>query len=417
MSFSTQLQYSPSSNEGGRPSVVLGFSGGLDTSFCVKYLTETGYDVHSIIVNTGGFTKDELKHIEHHAHALGVKSHTAVDAVDSYYNTIIKFLVFGNVLKNNTYPLSVSAERLIQALHISDHVENLKADAVAHGSTGAGNDQVRFDMIFNIMIPGIRIITPIRDLKLSREEEIEFLQTRNVDMNFSKSMYSINKGLWGTSVGGKETLNSYGMLPEEAWPTPVTETEPKDIKLHFHKGELKAINDHHYENPVAAIQHLQELAGPFGIGRDIHVGDTIIGIKGRVGFEAAAPMIIIKAHHALEKHVLTKWQLNWKDQLALFYGNWLHEGQILDPVMRDIENFFEHSQKHVTGDVFITLLPYRFIVNGIHSEYDLMNSQFGKYGEMNTGFTGEDVRGFSKIFGNQTSIYYQVKDSVDAAKG
>lgn len=396
------------------PSVVLGFSGGLDTSFCVKYLAETGYDVHSIVVNTGGFSKEELKQIEKHAYDLGVVSHTTVDAVDSYYNTIIKYLVYGNVLKNNTYPLSVSAERLIQALHISDHVEKMQADAVAHGSTGAGNDQVRFDMIFNIMIPGIKIITPIRDLKLSRQEEIEFLRTRGVEMNFEKSLYSINKGLWGTSVGGKETLNSYGILPEEAWPTQVTETEEKEIKLTFYKGELKDVDDLGLDNAVEAIQYLQGLAAPFGIGRDIHVGDTIIGIKGRVGFEAAAPMVILKAHHALEKHVLTKWQLNWKEQLAVFYGNHLHEGQILDPVMRDIEMFFEHSQQHVTGEVYVKLLPYRFIIMGIESKYDLMNSNFGSYGEMNTGWTGEDVRGFSKIFGNQTSIYYKVKDQMDA---
>jgi argininosuccinate synthase len=398
-------------------SVVLGFSGGLDTSFCVKYLTEEkGYDVHSIIVNTGGFTKEELKQIEHHAYNLGVKTHTTVEAEESYYNTIIKFLVFGNVLKNNTYPLSVSAERLIQALHISDHVEELKADAVAHGSTGAGNDQVRFDMVFNTIIPGIEIITPIRDMQLSREQEIEYLKERNVDMNFEKSMYSINKGLWGTSVGGKETLNSRGMLPEEAWPTQVTKTESEEVKLHFEKGELTSVNDKKFETPVEAIKHLQTLAGPYGIGRDIHVGDTIIGIKGRVGFEAAAPMVIIKSHHALEKHVLTKWQLNWKDQLAQFYGNWLHEGQILDPVMRDIEAFLEHSQKHVTGEVFVELMPYRFQVTGIESRYDLMRSKFGKYGEMNTGWTGEDVRGFSKIFGNQTMIWRQVAYDKDAEK-
>jgi argininosuccinate synthase len=396
-----------------RPSVVLGFSGGLDTTFCVKYLTEQGYDVHSIIVNTGGFTKDELKHIDKHAYALGVKSHTAVDAVGSYYNTIIKYLIFGNVLKNNTDRLSLCAVLLILGLHFSDHVYSLNADVVAHGSTGAGNDQVRFDMIFNIMIPGVKILTPIRDLKLSREEEITYLQEQGVEMNFEKSMYSINKGLWGTSVGGKETLSSKGMLPESAWPTQVTETVEDEVRLHFHKGELVAINGEHME-PVEAIQKLQAIAGPYGIGRDIHVGDTIIGIKGRVGFEAAAPMIIIKAHHALEKHVLTKWQLNIKDQLSQFYGNYLHEGQILDPVMRDIEAHFEHSQKQVTGDVFVQLMPYRFQILGIESKFDLMNSQFGKYGEMNTGWTGEDVRGFSKIFGNQTSIFYQVKDSNDA---
>ena len=390
--------------------VVLGFSGGLDTSYCVKYLTEEkGFDVHSIIVNTGGFTDEELKQIEAHAYTLGVKSHKAVNAVKSYYDSIIKYLIYGNVLKNNTYPLSVSAERLSQALHIAEHAQDLKADGVAHGSTGAGNDQVRFDMIFHIMIPGVEIITPIRDLQLSREEEIAYLKARNVDMNFEKSIYSINKGLWGTSVGGKETLSSKGMLPEEAWPTPVTKTGSEEVKLHFEKGEIKKINDKKFEHPSLAIQYLQTLAGPYGIGRDIHVGDTIIGIKGRVGFEAAAPMVILKAHHALEKHVLTKWQLQWKDQLAQFYGNWLHEGQILDPVMRDIEVYLENTQRNVTGDVFIQLFPYRFQINGIESKYDLMNSKFGKYGEMNTGFTGDDVRGFSKIFGNQTSIYHLVK--------
>src|SRR4028119_1925979 len=377
--------------------VVLGFSGGLDTSFCVKYFTEEkGYEVHSIIVNTGGFSKEDLKHIEEHAHALGVKTHKAVEAEESYYNTIIKYLIFGNVLKNNTYPLSVSAERLIQALHISDYVEELNADAVAHGSTGAGNDQVRFDMIFNILIPGVEIITPIRDLKLSRESEISYLKEKGVQMNFDKSIYSINKGLWGTSVGGKETLHSKGMLPEEAWPTQVTKTDAEEVKLFFDKGELAGVNDEKFAHPVDAIRLLQEIAGPFGIGRDIHVGDTIIGIKGRVGFEAAAPMVIIKSHHALEKHVLTKWQLNWKDQLALFYGSWLHEGQILDPVMRDIEAFLQNSQANVTGTVYVQLMPYRFHVIGIESSFDLMSSKFGKYGEMNNGWSGEDVRGRSE---------------------
>lgn len=393
--------------------VVLGFSGGLDTSYCVKYLTEDlGYEVHSIIVNTGGFTKEELKQVEQHAYKLGVKTHTTVDAVESYYDSIIRFLIYGNVLKNNTYPLSVSAERLSQALHIAEHVKTINADAVAHGSTGAGNDQVRFDMVFNVMIPGIEIITPIRDLKLSREQEIEYLKAKGVDMNFEKSMYSINKGLWGTSVGGKETLSSKGMLPEEAWPTQVTKHDNEEVKLSFEKGELKKINDKKFNHPSEAIQYLQSIAGPYGIGRDIHVGDTIIGIKGRVGFEAAAPMVIIKAHHALEKHVLTKWQLTWKDQISQFYGNWLHEGQILDPVMRDIEAYLEMSQRNVTGDVFVQLFPYRFQVIGIESPYDLMNSKFGKYGEMNTGWSGEDVRGFSKIFGNQTMIYHKVKDDL-----
>lgn len=390
--------------------IILGFSGGLDTTYCVKYLTdEKGYEVHSIIVNTGGFNEDELKKIEAHAYKLGVKTHTSVDAVKGYYDRILKYLIYGNCLKNNTYPLSVSAERLSQALHIAEHVKKLDAKAVAHGSTGAGNDQVRFDMIFHIMIPGVEIITPIRDLKLSREQEIEYLKKKGVEINFEKAMYSINKGLWGTSVGGKETLNSKGMLPEEAWPTQVTATGIENLKLGFRKGELLKVNGKEFTHPSEAIQEVQKIAGPYGVGRDIHVGDTIIGIKGRVGFEAAAPMIILKAHHSLEKHVLTKWQLQWKDTLAQFYGNWMHEGQILDPVMRDIEAFLENSQQTVTGEVFVQLMPYRFQVIGIESKYDLMSSKFGKYGEMNTGFTGDDVRGFSKIFGNQTSIWNAVQ--------
>jgi argininosuccinate synthase len=392
--------------------VVLGFSGGLDTTYCAKYLTdEMGYEVHSVIVNTGGFTTDELKQIEEHALRLGVKSHKAIDAVKSYYDSIIKYLIFGNCLKNNTYPLSVSAERLSQAMHIAEHIKELNADAVVHGSTGAGNDQVRFDMIFNIDVPGIEIITPIRDMGLSREDEITYLKSKGVEMNFEKAVYSINKGLWGTSIGGVETLSSKGMLPESAWPTQITKTGSEEVKLYFDKGELTAVNGKSFDHPSEAIQYLQTIAGPYGVGRDIHVGDTIIGIKGRVGFEAAAPMVIIKAHHALEKHVLTKWQLQWKDTLAQFYGNWMHEGQILDPVMRDIEAYLEKSQRKVTGDVFVQLQPYHFQIIGIESANDLMSSKFGKYGEMNTGFTGEDVRGFTRIFGNQVGIYHNVCES------
>jgi len=417
MSDSKNLsEYADSPSGAGGKKVVLGFSGGLDTTFCVKYLSEdNGYEVHSVIVNTGGFSDDELKKIEAHAYKLGVKTHTTVDAVKGYYDRIIKYLVFGNTLKNNTYPLSVSAERLVQALHIAEHVKALNGAAVAHGSTGAGNDQVRFDMVFNIMIPGVEIITPIRDLKLSREAEIEYLKKKGVEMNFEKAAYSINKGLWGTSVGGKETLSSKGILPEEAWPTQVTKSGSEEVKLHFEKGELTAVNDKSFAHPSEAIQYLQSIAGVYGVGRDIHVGDTIIGIKGRVGFEAAAPMVILKAHHALEKHVLTKWQLSWKDNIANFYGNWMHEGQILDPVMRDIEAFLQSSQQNVTGDVFVLLQPYRFQIIGIESKYDLMNSKFGKYGEMNNGWTGEDVRGFSKIFGNQTAMFHLVKEDAENA--
>ena len=390
--------------------VVVAFSGGLDTSYCVKYLSDDrGFEVHTITVNTGGFDAEEVKAIEQRAKNLGVASHKTVDETKNYYDKVIRFLVYGNVLKNNTYPLSVSAERMSQALATATYAKELKADAVAHGSTGAGNDQVRFDMIFHVLIPGVEIITPIRDLKLSREEEINYLKSKGIEMNFEKAMYSINKGIWGTSVGGKETLKSMGMLPESAWPTQVSKSNSEEVSLYFERGELKKVNQESFTHPTEAIHALQKIAGAYGIGRDVHVGDTIIGIKGRVGFEAAAPMVVIKAHHALEKHVLTKWQLSWKDQLAQFYGNWLHEGQYLDPVMRDIEAYLMSTQQQVTGEVKIQLFPYRFQILGIESANDLMSSKFGKYGEMNLGWTGDDVRGFSKIFGNQTMIYHQVK--------
>ncbi len=397
--------------------VVLAFSGGLDTSYCAIYLTkDLGYEVHTLTVNTGGFSPTELEEIEKRALGLGVASHKTVEETQNYYSKVIKYLVFGNVLKNGTYPLSVSAERMSQALAVADYAVAIMADAVAHGSTGAGNDQVRFDMVFQILAPGLEIITPIRDKKLSREAEIDYLKSKGVVYNFEKAKYSINKGLWGTSVGGKETLNSMGMLPEESWPTPVTKTGNETVTLGFEKGELLSVDRRRFDHPAEAIQHLQSIAGPFGIGRDIHVGDTIIGIKGRVGFEAAAPVLIIKAHHALEKHVLTKWQLSWKDQLAQFYGNWLHEGQYLDPVMRNIESFLTSTQEHVTGEVSISLYPHRFQINGIESVYDLMSAKFGKYGEMNLGWTGDDVKGFTKIFGNQVGIYHQVKTEAERGK-
>lgn len=388
--------------------VVLAFSGGLDTTFCAIYLQELGYEVHALTINTGGFSDEEIKRIEEHAYKLGVKSFVCSDERDYYYQSVIKYLVFGNILKNGTYPLSVSAERIVQAMVTARYAAKIGAEAVAHGSTGAGNDQVRFDMVFQILSPNLHVITPIRDLKLSREAEIEYLKKHNVSMNFEKAVYSINKGIWGTSVGGKETLKSNGVLPEDAYPTQLEKTEPQTVEIEFVQGEIKGVNGEKFENPVNAILKLQELAAPYAIGRDIHVGDTIIGIKGRVGFEAAAPIIIIKAHHLLEKHTLAKWQLFWKDQLAAWYGNWTHEGQYLDPVMRDIEAFLSSTQKYVSGKVFVKLQPYRFELLGIESQHDLMNAKFGSYGEMNNAWTGDDVKGFAKIFGNQTSIFFNV---------
>lgn len=393
--------------------VVLAYSGGLDTSFCAVYLSKKlGYEIHAVTINTGGFSAEEIKDIEKRALTLGVHSYTCIDAVKNYYDTCVKYLIYGNVLKNNTYPLSVSAERTIQAKSIADYAKKINADAVAHGSTGAGNDQVRFDVIFNILCPNIEIITPIRDLKLSREAEIEFLKGNQVEMNFEKAMYSVNKGLWGTSVGGKETLTSNQYLPETAYPSQLekTEADKTEVILHFKQGEIVGINETVFSHPSEAILHLESLAAPFAIGRDIHVGDTIVGIKGRVGFEAASALIILKAHHLLEKHTLSKFQLNLKSQLADWYGSWLHEGLFLDPALRDIETFFTNSQKTVNGKVIVTLLPYRFILKGIESENDLMASKFGSYGEMNLGWSGEDVKGYSKIISNSLTIYHQVNE-------
>ena len=389
--------------------VVLAVSGGLDTSYCAIYLSnELNLEVHAVIVNTGGFNKDELFDIENKAKQLGVDSFQVIDETKNYYDSVIKYLVFGNVLKNNTYPLSVSAERISQATAIANYAKKLNADFVAHGSTGAGNDQVRFDAIFNILIPEIEVITPIRDNKLSRDEEISFLKENGIFINAEKAKYSINKGIWGTSVGGKETLTSHLSLPEDAYPSRATKRIAMEVELFFEKGELIGIDGSLYNHPTEAIQALEKIASPYGIGRDIHVGDTIIGIKGRVGFEAAAALITIKAHHALEKHTLTKLQLIIKDQQAMWYGNWLHEGLFLDPVMRDLESYFQSTQKNVTGKVFVKLTPYLFSIIGIESKHDLMSNKFGSYGEMNNSWTGEDVKGFTKIMSNQMSIYHQV---------
>ncbi|MDP2542125.1 argininosuccinate synthase [Tenacibaculum discolor] len=387
--------------------LVIAYSGGLDTSYCAVSLSKQGYEVHAVSVNTGGFSSEEIKKIEENAYTMGVATYKNINAVDDFYHKVVKYLIFGNVLKNNTYPLSVSAERIVQAIEIVNYAKSIGADCITHGSTGAGNDQVRFDMIFQTIAPEIEIITPIRDLQLSRQEEIEYLKNNGIDLSWEKAKYSVNKGLWGTSVGGEETLTSELPLPEHAYPSQITKTTPEQVKLSFVKGELVAINDDK-KPPVQNIEELNIIASKFGIGRDIHVGDTIVGIKGRVGFEAAAALITIKAHHLLEKHTLTKWQLQHKEYLASFYGMHLHEGQYLDPVMRDMEAFLESSQSKVTGDVFVTLKPYHFTLDGIASPHDLMNAKFGSYGELNKGWTAEEAKGFIKLLGNQNKIYQQV---------
>ncbi|MFC5044887.1 argininosuccinate synthase [Aquimarina hainanensis] len=392
--------------------VVLAYSGGLDTSYCVKYLIhEKQLEVHTILVNTGGFSEKELEETAQKAYELGSSSHSNKTILDTFYNKAIKYLIFGNVLKNNTYPLSVSAERIFQAIEVIKYAKEIGANYIAHGSTGAGNDQIRFDVIFQTLAPEINIITPIRDLQLSRQEEVSYLEKHGVNYSWEKAQYSINKGIWGTSVGGKETLTSHQSLPESAYPSQLENKEETTITLHFDQGELIGL-DNVKDTPISNIKKLEQLASSYAIGRDIHVGDTIIGIKGRVGFEAAAPLLIIKAHHLLEKHVLTKWQQYWKEQLANWYGMLLHEGNYLDPVMRNIEVFLEDSQKTVTGDVIVRLKPYHFVLEGVASDFDLMKSDFGQYGEMNNEWTSEDAKGFIKIYGNANKIYHQINSSL-----
>jgi argininosuccinate synthase len=389
--------------------VVLAFSGGLDTSFCAIYLAvEKGMEVHTATANTGGFSKADLETIEKKAYSLGVKSHKTIDVTADYYNKGIRYMVYGNVLRNNTYPISVSSERIFQALAVIEYAKKIEATHVAHGSTGAGNDQIRFDLAFEVLAPHIKILTPTRDLELSREAEINYLREHGVKDNFEKMAYSVNKGLWGTSIGGKETLISDKTLPEEAYPTHLQKEGEEILTLGFQKGQLKSVNGKDYKNPVEAIQEVERIGSAWAIGRDMHIGDTIIGIKGRVGFEAAAPMLIIKAHQMLEKHTLTKWQQYWKEQLGNWYGMFLHEAMYLEPVMRDIEKFLENSQENVTGKVIIKLIPYTFQLVGIESDHDLMKSEFGQYGEMNKGWTADDAKGFTKILANQLKIYHSV---------
>lgn len=387
--------------------VVLAFSGGLDTSFCVKYLSEElGYEVYTAIANTGGFSEAELAAIEKRAYDLGATKHATLDITQQYYEQSIKYMVYGNILRNGTYPISVSSERTFQAIAIIEYAKSVGADCVAHGSTGAGNDQVRFDLTFQILAPQIEIITPTRDMTLTREYEINYLKEHGYQADFVKMEYSINKGLWGTSIGGKETLRSEQTLPESAYPSQVTAEGEQSLKLTFAKGELSAVNGVEYTDKVAAIRAVEAIGSAYGIGRDMHIGDTIIGIKGRVGFEAAAPMLIIAAHKMLEKHTLTKWQQYWKDQIGTWYGMFLHEAQYLDPVMRDMEAFLESTQSKVDGTVEITLRPYSYTLVGVTSDFDLMKTDFGEYGEVNKAWSADDVKGFTKIMANSMKIYY-----------
>ena len=387
--------------------IVLAYSGGLDTSYCLKKLSSEGFSVHALLINTGGFSKSDLNKIEKQAKKLGASRFISIDAKEEFYNKIIKFLIFGNVLKNNSYPLSVSSERIIQAIEIMNYSKKHNINNIAHGSTGAGNDQVRFDSIFQTLNPNIKIITPIRDNNISRKKEISYLKSMGINLTWNKSRYSINKGIWGTTIGGDETLTSNKPLPDKAFTKKLLEKRNKLIDLKFFKGELIGINNK-VSNPIELINYLEQISSKYAIGRDIHVGDTVIGIKGRVGFEAAAAKIIIKSHELLEKHTMSKWQIFQKESISKLYGMLIHEGQYFDPVIKDIEAYFEKSQRYVTGNVFVELSPYNFRLNGIKSDHDLMNHNLGVYGEENTNWSSDDIKGFIKISSNSSKIFKQI---------
>ncbi|MDD5997995.1 MAG: argininosuccinate synthase [Bacteroidales bacterium] len=387
--------------------VVVAFSGGLDTSFTVMYLAkEKGYDVYAACANTGGFSEEQLRQNEENAYKLGAVKYVTLDVTKEYYDKSLKFMVFGNVLRNGTYPISVSSERIFQGMAIARYANEIGADAIAHGSTGAGNDQVRFDMTFLVMSPNVEIITLTRDMALTRQYEIDYLNQHGFAADWTKLKYSYNVGIWGTSICGGEILDSREGLPETAYLKQVTKTGSERLKIGFKKGEICSVNGKEYTDKIAAIQEIEKIACAYGIGRDMHVGDTIIGIKGRVGFEAAAPMVIIGAHKFLEKYTLSKWQQYWKDQVANWYGMFLHESQYLEPVMRDIEAMLQESQRHVNGEVILELRPYTFSTVGVDSKDDLVKTKFGEYGEMNKGWTSEDAKGFIKVTSVPLRVFY-----------
>ena len=389
--------------------VVVAYSGGLDTSYTVMYLAqEKGYEVYAACANTGGFSEEQLRKNEENAYKLGAKKYVTLDVTQEYYEKSLKYMIFGNVMRNNCYPISVSSERIFQAIAIARYANEIGADAIAHGSTGAGNDQIRFDMTFLVLAPGVEIITLTRDCALSRKEEVDYLNQHGFYADFTKLKYSYNVGIWGTSICGGELLDSTQGLPEEAYLKHVTREDESILKITFKEGEIVAVNDEPFEDKIKAIQKIEELGAAYGIGRDCNVGDTIIGIKGRVGFEAAAPKLIIAAHRLLEKSTLSKWQQYWKDQLANWYGMFLHESQYLEPVMPDLEAFLQSSQRHVNGTAILRLRPLGFETVGVDSEDDLLKSKLGEYGEMQHGWTSEEAKGFIKVLSTPLRVYYGI---------
>ncbi len=393
--------------EGTKKKVVVAYSGGLDTSYTVMYLAkELGYEVYAACADTGGFSPAQLKANEENAYKLGAKHYVTLDVTQEYYAKSLKYMIYGNVLRNGTYPISVSSERIFQAIAIARYANEVGADAIAHGSTGAGNDQVRFDMTFLVMAPGVEILTLTRDNALSRDEEIEYLRSNGFVADFTKMKYSYNVGIWGTSICGGEILDSKQGLPDSAYLKQVETDGKEEMRIEFKHGEIVAVNGKAFDNKIEAIRYIESIAAPYGIGRDMHVGDTIIGIKGRVGFEAAAPMVIINAHKFLEKYTLSKWQQYWKDQVANWYGMFLHESQYLEPVMRDIEAMLESSQRNVNGTVIVELRPLSMFMVGVDSPDDLVKTKFGEYGEMQKGWTADDAKGFIKVLSTPLRVYY-----------
>jgi len=390
--------------------VVVAFSGGLDTSYTVMKLTHDGYDVYAACANTGGFSAEQLKKNEENAYKLGAVKYVTLDVTQEYYDKSLKYMIFGNVMRNNCYPISVSSERIFQAMAIARYAKEIGADAIAHGSTGAGNDQIRFDMTFLVMAPGIDIITLTRDHALSRKEEVDYLNAHGFHADFTKLKYSYNVGIWGTSICGGEILDSTKGLPEEAYLKHVTRQDESELRITFEKGEIAAINGEHFDDKIKAIQKIEETGAAYAIGRDCNVGDTIIGIKGRVGFEAAAPKLIIEAHRLLEKSTLSKWQQYWKDQVGNWYGMFLHESQYMEPVMPDIEAMLTSSQRHVNGTAILKLRPYSFETVGVDSDDDLLKSKLGEYGEMQHGWTSEEAKGFIKVLSTPLRVYYGIHD-------
>ncbi|MDD6436663.1 MAG: argininosuccinate synthase [Prevotella sp.] len=388
--------------------VVVAFSGGLDTSYTVMRLSQEGWEVYAACANTGGFSAAQLQRNEENAYKLGAKHYVTLDVTQEYYEKSLKYMIFGNVLRNNCYPISVSSERIFQAIAIARYAKEVGADAIAHGSTGAGNDQIRFDMTFLVMAPGVEIITLTRDEALSRKEEVDYLNAHGFYADFTKLKYSYNVGIWGTSICGGELLDSAQGLPEEAYLKHVTREEPAELRITFEKGEITAVNGEEFSDRVKAIQKIEAIGATYAIGRDCNVGDTIIGIKGRVGFEAAAPKLIIEAHRLLEKYTLSKWQQYWKDQVANWYGMFLHESQYLEPVMPDIEAMLTSSQRNVSGTAILKLRPLSFETVGVDSPDDLLKSKLGEYGEMQHGWTAQDAKGFIKVLSTPLRVYYGI---------